>query len=537
MSSSLTRESLDLLGLWRSLPPAIRDNPILREAAADGWFWFLTPSTEVRLVHAVPRPLEVPRLTIFIPVRAAGDTAVTLFGAVDVHGPSTERIDVEAAWSQWVDDLSKPGPERVSSTAVACGTPVGYDEDLVVLSAADANVPLPDGTTLRLHGAVHQTGDTLHRMIDYRVRATTRYREYFPAPLTADVDDISVVGATRTLDVPSSARPRKVIVRDVLPLFRWDERTEPAHPFGLRRTRRAGVRIYLERPWFSTGDGELLGIIVAMGADATVAGAVSQWGGDPVFLQQGPAVRGTLPLVDLLHLSGLDDRRVPGRPVGPPVSRTLVDRDGNPAVWVLGYQPEYSPERGLWFVDVALDPGTAFWPFIQFAVARFQPSSLPGLHLGPVTMCDFVQVAPERTATLSRTDETHARVVVTGAVGHPRVPRNVIGGAVIPTTFLAAVVATRKMKARLERFDAAVGTDLAWVTVSQIDLPILGIEGTIVSWAWEIPLPEAIPPRTPGENEEWRVTLEEWEYLPADFEAGGTGGWEPRVVYAEHLPL
>jgi hypothetical protein len=99
------------------------------------------------------------------------------------------------------------------------------------------------------------------------------------------------------------------------------------------------------------------------------------------------------------------------------------------------------------------------------------------------------------------------------------------------------VAATRKMRARLERFDATVGTDLAWVTISQVDLPILGAEGTVVSWAWEIPLPHAIAPRTPGENEEWRVTLEEWEYLPADFEAGGTGGWEPRVVYAEHLPL
>jgi len=93
------------------------------------------------------------------------------------------------------------------------------------------------------------------------------------------------------------------------------------------------------------------------------------------------------------------------------------------------------------------------------------------------------------------------------------------------------------MRARLERFDEAVGTDLAWVTVSQVDLPILGSQGTVVSWAGEMALPEAIAPRTPGENEDWRVTLEEWELLPADFEAGGTGGWEPRVVYADHLPL
>ena len=65
------------------------------------------------------------------------------------------------------------------------------------------------------------------------------------------------------------------------------------------------------------------------------------------------------------------------------VLRPLVDREGQPNVWVLAYQPEFSPERGLWFVDVAFDPGTAFWPFVKLAVARYQPDSLTLLHLGP----------------------------------------------------------------------------------------------------------------------------------------------------------
>ena len=93
------------------------------------------------------------------------------------------------------------------------------------------------------------------------------------------------------------------------------------------------------------------------------------------------------------------------------------------------------------------------------------------------------------------------------------------------------------MRARLERFDADVGTDLGWTTIGQWDLPILGVAGTVFSWAGELPLPEPIPPRTPGTNAEWRVTVEEWELLPADFELGGTGGWQPRIVYADHLPL
>ncbi|MGE3706055.1 MAG: hypothetical protein AB7I13_12320, partial [Vicinamibacterales bacterium] len=398
LASAVRREALDLLGLWASLPAVIRTNPFLREVAADGWFWWLTPSTELRFVHAVPRPVEVPRPTILVPVRTKGDTAVTLVGAVDLHGPSTERIDVEASWSEWVDDVAKPAPERVSGVAAACGTSVAPDEDLVVLAGADATLPLPGGGALRLHAAVHQMGDTRHRIVDYRVRATTRYREYFHPQLTPAPDDLSVVGPTRTLSVPSSARPAKVIVRDVLPLFRWHEQTEPGHPFALRRTRKAGLRVYLERPWYSTGDGEWLGVILAAGPDTPVAETVSQWAADPVFRQQGPALRGVLPLADLLHLAGFDDRPEPGRPVAPAALRPLADREGQPNAWVLPYQPEFSIDRGLWFVDVAFDPGTAFWPFVRLAVARYQPDSLPGLHLGPVTICDYAQLAPERTA-------------------------------------------------------------------------------------------------------------------------------------------
>ncbi len=96
LSSTIDRARLDDLGIWRSLPDALRDNPLVREAAVDGWFWWLTPAATVRLVHAVPRPVEAPRPTLLIPVRQPGDTAVALAGGVDLHGPSTERLDVEA---------------------------------------------------------------------------------------------------------------------------------------------------------------------------------------------------------------------------------------------------------------------------------------------------------------------------------------------------------------------------------------------------------------------------------------------------------
>jgi hypothetical protein len=381
---------------------------------------------------------------------------------------------------------------------------------------------------------VHQLGDTRHRDIDYRVRATTRYREYFDPRVLPTTDDVSVLGPVRRLDVPSTARPPKPVVHDVLPLFRWFTETEPEQPFALRRTRRAGLRIYLERPWYASGDGELLGVVLAFGSDVLTEDHVSQWGADPVYWQQGPANRAALPLVDIAHLVGLDDRRQSGRPVGPATPRTLVDVPGNPAVWVLGYEPEYSVARGMWFVDVALDPGTAFWPFVRLAVARLQPSSLAGLHLSPVVRCDVVPIPPERLATLSRPDDRHARIVVTGPIG---VPAGLTSSSTVPN-FLQMLGASRTMRARLERRVAGVGTDLGWRTVTAQDLPILGIEGTVVSWAGTFELTSAVPPRRPGDNTTWRVVVEEWERLPADPDpATGRPGVEARIVYADHLAL
>lgn len=343
------------------------------------------------------------------------------------------------------------------------------------------------------------------------------------------IDDISLVSRPRQVSVPSSARPAKPVVRDVIPPFRWDDETEPHQPFGRRRSRRSGLRIYLERPWFSSGDGELLGIVLGEGNDR-VLGSVSQWGADPVWRHDGPADRTFLPLIDEAHLRGLDDRRDAGRPTGPAVGLPLVDigePGRHPTVSVLGYEPEYCERRRLWFVDVAFDPGKAFWPFVRLAVVRYQPDSLPGMHLSPVVVCDFAQLAPSRTATLTRPSATEVRVIVSGVAGERRGDLEVGGRA----TNLDRVVF-----ARLERHGAVAG-DLGWSTVLLRVLPVRGREAQTVSWGDVLDLSQAIPPARPGASSDWRVTVEEWEILPADGDRRNASSVEGRLVYADHLPL
>ena len=113
LSSSLKRDDLRLMGAWRSLPDAAQNDTDVAEAAADGLMWGLTPYDDVRLVHAVNRPLKVPRAIRLLPFRMPGDTHLLLIGAVEVHGPSTDSLTAEASWTDDIDDCRVTSRTRV----------------------------------------------------------------------------------------------------------------------------------------------------------------------------------------------------------------------------------------------------------------------------------------------------------------------------------------------------------------------------------------------------------------------------------------
>ncbi len=295
------------------------------------------------------------------------------------------------------------------------------------------------------------------------------------------------------------------------------------------------MRIYLERPWFTSGDGELLGVLLQPevgGGPDTETAWVSQWGADPVW-SSAPVARRTmaLELEDALRFYGLDDRNADAGPVSPPRRLPLSGEAGAPDVTVLGYQPQFNEGRALWYVDIAIDPGDAFWPFVRLVVARYQPDSVDGCHLSKPVRGDFVQVTPERTTSVARTDDRHVRVVVSGPVG-----------TTVPADVADAIALNRTVVARLQRQDPALPTDLGWETVDVATLSVRGQGRTAheAAWVGSLTSPVVLPVARPGEGHGWRVTVEEWERLPgdpADLGQEGPQVWERRLVYADEVAL
>ena len=117
LASSVQRKRSPWFGVWRSLDDALTSNDDVREAAADGLLWSLTPGEEVRLVHAVPRPVSAPRPTTVKVHRIYGSVLAALIGGVEVHGPSTDKLATTLAWTDLVDDLTLDGPVERTSTA------------------------------------------------------------------------------------------------------------------------------------------------------------------------------------------------------------------------------------------------------------------------------------------------------------------------------------------------------------------------------------------------------------------------------------
>ncbi len=49
-----------------------------------------------------------------------------------------------------------------------------------------------------------------------------------------------------------------------------------------------------------------------------------------------------------------------------------------------------------------MDPGRSYYPFIRLALSRYHPISAPGAHISPTVTTEFVQLTPDRLASVAQ---------------------------------------------------------------------------------------------------------------------------------------
>jgi hypothetical protein len=347
--------------------------------------------------------------------------------------------------------------------------------------------------------AAHDFGDTKRRRVRYRAAATSRFREYFPPGLW---DDLARTSTDVEVDLPATARPAAPAVRYVLPTFGW---TRDDGDGSVTSRRHGGsLRVYLERGWWSSGEGELLAVVLGQYLpDKTdpLYRYSTFWGQDP--MRESPPLE--LPTAAAFRGAAVVATRV-----------ALAELSGR-TVTVVGYEPHFDERRQLWTVDLSLPSGGHYFPMVRLALARFQPHALDDVRLSSVVTADVVQTAPDRTLTVTRDG---------AAAGRYRVH---VAGATYQGRRIGSVraIGPSVMRARLERRVPTVPDDeLAWWTLpgsTDVVLPATQLDGDVQHWEGDVAVPDD------AQGDTVRVVVHEVEQH---------AGWTTvRVVYADAVVL
>lgn len=495
--SSVPRSAadLELMGIWGWIRAAASASRLekLSSLSAAGKHWMLTPARTVTLVHAVQKPCSAPRIEALLINRALGESFARLAGNIAIDGPSTGKVELHASWTDRVDDVTRVG------------------------TGADFAAPCTSHAFDQVHGDMqadhawfweqhHALPDTKYHRVRYTATAVSRYQEYFDASTAAPGAFALDSETAFELDILSSTRPAAPHIDYIVPTFGWEHSDaagdvpvpegDAAHrPLHFAR-KGGGLRVYMQRPWFSSGDGELLGVVLYAGPKGTavLAGTatlkvpeagkhlVTQWGYDPIWVSQPPDALPTLAHFPeaVLRSSGY----------------TLQELGATALVDVAAHAVHFDAGRQLWYCDLTVDPGSAYFPFIRFALARLQPHAVLGAELSKVVLADFIQCAPDRLVSLTPVPD------------HPRQLRLSVTGPA-PVKQKAALVPS-VMAVRVELLHSVADAE-AWVPVQSgwQALPRNQVTPAATVWSGVVLLPAARGSRR------MRLILAEVEVLPS----------------------
>ncbi len=369
----------------------------VEKKANEGQHWMLSPWRTIRLVHAVQTPLKKPVMTKFFTkvVRGFNDTAAQILAAISVHGASTDKLDISAKWSEWVDNLSQKEPTVESYATHVASIPVIYNDNVIeLLKTESTSNPKADW----LPPLTHMFADTKYRKVTYTPSATTRFREYFTgiidtAKIRKENITLSKEGDALELEILNSARPSLPQVEYCLPSFSWTKSDN-----GNNRThiRSGNIRVYLRRPWYSSGDDERLAVILPPGgADPSRNNVLKKfctaWGMDPVF-DSGSLNGGNFPQKQ--HFSG-----------GDVIYDDVQLAEEKQTVTVAAYKVYFDVDKQMHYADIPINTMNSYFPFVKLSLARYQQKSLrlsgDDCCLGGIVFAEWIQLTPARTTQLS----------------------------------------------------------------------------------------------------------------------------------------
>ncbi|MGH9118200.1 MAG: hypothetical protein ACRD0A_10105 [Acidimicrobiales bacterium] len=519
---------LEHFGLWPRM--TAEEQARLEAAVVGGAHWMFTPARTLTLVHAVRRPLLAPAVSELEGGRSLGSSAIVLKGTLVAHDKSTERVTMTAGWTDTVDDVALGAPV-LRSTRVELGNllmPRGdgtnklsvndlrselhdtkrhlatvdleafssfasyfTEETAVTVTATDEPVVLDTRGVVvgTVEVTLPATGERAVAGVDFIVGGTSNTIMFLAGGALAVGDRPTVryvalpISRTSTepespppfvLLFPNTAVPPPPSVESVIPAFARGQDGAGSHSGQV-------LRVYLDRPWLVTGDGEQLAVI--LDPPSVTPPTLTTVGRDPIVGGPGPGAG----------------------PVAADFPRAVSVAEGVDGVHdVAGHAVAFDAASGRWFADIELAPTFGYRPFLRLTVARYQPDSIDGAMVSSFVTLEPVRLGVVRWVAVTRSGAT-ADVEVKGV--------DALGNAV---------------QATVEDADPSIADpDLRWRPVGDPIRLTPTIAGDEASWSGVVDLARTAAPL--------RVVIEELE--PGFQDVDGVETPVETVVYVEAVEL
>lgn len=360
------------------------------KALIEGQNHAISPYRKVKAIFATQRPEPGFAMNALAATKIT-DTSARIDISGFVHCWSTAEVEYECQFTDLVDNVSESRRTTVSVDRVNKLA----DQRPVYVNTKPVNAMRVDGS-VEFH-------DTKAHEITVVATTKTRFRDVFPAEWAAD--KFTTVVKSKVVQVPSSRRPDMAIIEHIMPVYTWSSDTVGANQ--ISRKRGNMVRVYLRRPWFSSGNKERLAVVLPDGFSGTDDDPKSHYatkiGMDPAF-KAGPI---TKPLAakdfDSYHkvVQGVKVPEIEG-------TATLVT-----------YAVEFDDELQMWYADIEVKPTINYYtPFLRLVVCRYQEISEDGLNTGPLTAAEITQLQPDRVAIVQKTGARKVKVYYAGMPGN-----------------------------------------------------------------------------------------------------------------------
>jgi hypothetical protein len=346
-ASSIATEQLQKFAVraWAldGIPPALHAD--YDSAAQAGAVPALSPPRIITLAHATQQP----KVPVLIPSmirtvkRDTGDTTLRLQGKVEIDLTTTAAVAIQGTWEEWIDN--GPGAQVPSKNLKT----VNFVDLKASISALPFDALCPFFGTRRASIAVTPI-------------ATSAFAEHFPAGV-----DCTCSGTVVEIQVAASQAPAPPRFAYAIPTFAWSL-TRPSALSAVSVRRGNALRLYLERPWFTSGPAEKLAVIIAS-SPGQQSSYVSRWGPDPVSAAPpGPVPFGAADFID---------KSVPRVSFNSWKDKT--QNTGETVILAL-HDVTYDAATDHYFCDISFDEASfrgAYSPFVQLIIGAYQPLSEP----------------------------------------------------------------------------------------------------------------------------------------------------------------